>query len=180
MKHYWCQSCSLLLPHCEQTVWAKKNLEKGRRLTPTVYTVFYIPYMLAYTSPFFNFRWSKVWWGGLSNEHKTKTVFSESKFWHDFWISEEGTIHPYYDELDDVAVDFLFEEISEPEEMTDDDFDFSPWELKIEFIPRKFIQFTLIKFYPWFRGGGHTVNQQFPFQNWGGAYTPEYTVRTLL
>ena len=29
------------------------------------------------------------------------------------------TIHPF-DELDEVAVDFLFEEVSEPEEMTDD------------------------------------------------------------
>ena len=28
--------------------------------------------------------------------------------------------------MDDVAVDFLFEEVSEPEEMTDDDSDFSP------------------------------------------------------
>ena len=31
------------------------------------------------------------------------------------------TIHPFDDELDDAAVDFLFEEVSEPEEMTDDD-----------------------------------------------------------
>ena len=45
--------------------------------------------------------------------------------------------------LDDVAFDFLFEEGSELEEMTDDDSNFSPWELKIEFIPRKFIHFTL-------------------------------------
>ena len=36
------------------------------------------------------------------------------------------TIHPYDDELNDVAVDFLFEEVSAPEEMTDDDSDFSP------------------------------------------------------
>ena len=41
-------------------------------------------------------------------------------------ISEKATVHPYDDELDDVAVDFLFEEVSEPEEMTDDDSDFSP------------------------------------------------------
>ena len=34
------------------------------------------------------------------------------------------TIHSFDDELDDVAVDFLFEEISEPEEI--DDSDFSP------------------------------------------------------
>ena len=50
----------------------------------------------------------------------------------------EVTIHPYDDELDDVAV-------SKPEEMTDDDSDFSPCELKIEFVPRKFLEFTLIK-----------------------------------
>ena len=36
------------------------------------------------------------------------------------------TIHPFDDELDDVAVDFLVEEVSEPKEMTDDDSDFSP------------------------------------------------------
>ena len=36
------------------------------------------------------------------------------------------TIHPFDDELDDVAADFLFEGVSEPEEMTDDDSDFSP------------------------------------------------------
>ena len=37
------------------------------------------------------------------------------------------TIPPFDDELDDAAVDFfLFEEVSEPEEMTDDDSDFSP------------------------------------------------------
>ena len=48
--------------------------------------------------------------------------------------------------LDDVAFDFLFEEVSEPEEMTDDDSNFSPsWELKIEFKPRKFIHFTLFE-----------------------------------
>ena len=29
--------------------------------------------------------------------------------------------------------------------MTDDDSTFSPWELKIEFIPRKFIQLTPIE-----------------------------------
>ena len=57
----------------------------------------------------------------------------------------EVTFHPYDDELDDVAVDFHFGEVSEPEEMTDDDSDFSRSELKIEFTPRKFIQFTLIK-----------------------------------
>ena len=86
------------------------------------------------------------------------------------------TIHPFDDELDDVAVDFHFEEVSEPEEMTDDDSDFSPWELKIEFIPRKFIQFTLIEllFFIFLDLWGglydeHTVNQQFPFQNWGGG-----------
>ena len=45
--------------------------------------------------------------------------------------------------LDDVAFDFLFEEDSELKEMTDDDSNSSPWELKIEFIPRKFIHFTL-------------------------------------
>ena len=63
------------------------------------------------------------------------------------------TIHPFDDELDDVAVDFLFKEVPEPEEMTHDDSDFMeffirfyfPQELKIEFTPRKFIQFTLIK-----------------------------------
>ena len=68
--------------------------------------------------------------------------------------------------------------VSEPEEMTDDDSDFSPLELKIEFIPRKFIQFTLFELLFSFifldlGGGGlydeHTVNQQFPFQNWGGG-----------
>ena len=36
------------------------------------------------------------------------------------------TIHPYDDKLDDVAVDFIFEEVSESEEMTDDDSDFRP------------------------------------------------------
>ena len=41
-------------------------------------------------------------------------------------ISEEATVYPYDDELDNVAVDFLFEQVSEPEEMTDDDSDFSP------------------------------------------------------
>ena len=35
-------------------------------------------------SPFFEFLCSKVWGGGLYNEHKTKTVFSELKIWHDF------------------------------------------------------------------------------------------------
>ena len=30
---------------------------------------------------FLKFWWSKVWGGGLYDEHKTKTVFSESKFW---------------------------------------------------------------------------------------------------
>ena len=39
-----------------------------------------------------------------------------------FAVSEEVTIHPY----DDVAVDFLFEEDSEPEERADDDSSFSP------------------------------------------------------
>ena len=77
------------------------------------------------------------------------------------------TIHPFDDELHTVAVDFLFEEVSEPEEMTDDDSDFSPWELKLEFTPRKFIEFTLIKLLFSFifldLGGGslydeHTVN----------------------
>ena len=76
----------------------------------------------------------------------------------------EVTIHPYDDELHDVAVDFHFEEVSEPEEMTDDDSDFSPGELK--FTPRKFIQFTLIKILNFY--DEHTVNQQFPFHNWGG------------
>ena len=61
--------------------------------------------------------------------------------------------------------------------MTDDDSDFSPLELKIEFILRKFIQFTLIELLFSFifldLWGGlydeHTVNQQIPFQNWGGG-----------
>ena len=39
----------------------------------------------------------------------------------------------------------FFEEVSEPEEMTDDDSNFSPSDLKIEFVPRKLIPFTLIK-----------------------------------
>ena len=42
------------------------------------------------------------------------------------------TIHPFDDELDGVAVDFLFEEVPEPEEMTDDDSDFSPWEIFLD------------------------------------------------
>ena len=76
--------------------------------------------------------------------------------------------------MDDVAVDFIFEEVSEPEGMTDDDSDFSPLELKIEFIPRKFIQFTLMKLLLSFifldlGGGGLYVNQQFQFQNLGGG-----------
>ena len=61
---------------------------------------------------FLTFWWSKVWGGGLYDEHKTKTVF--------FRIQNFGMT------LDDVAVDFLFEEVSEPEEMTDVDSDFSP------------------------------------------------------
>ena len=59
-------------------------------------------------SPFLNFWWSKVWGGGLYDEHKTKTVFQNQNF----------GIHPY-DQLDDVAVDFLFDEVSEPEDITD-------------------------------------------------------------
>ena len=41
-----------------------------------------VPYIPAYKPPFLNFWWSKVWVGGLYDEHKTKTVFSEPKFWH--------------------------------------------------------------------------------------------------
>ena len=66
-----------------------------------------------------NFWWSKDWGGGLYDEHKTKTFFQNKNF-------GMITIHPFDDELDDVAVDFHFEEVSEPEEMTDDDSDFSP------------------------------------------------------
>ena len=58
----------------------------------------------------------KSWGGGLYDEHKTKTVFSD----------QNCGLHPYDDDMDDVAVDFLYEEVSEPEEMTDDDSDFSP------------------------------------------------------
>ena len=36
--------------------------------------------------------------------------------------------------------------VSEPEEITDDDSDFSPWELKIEFIPSSF-NLHLLNFY---------------------------------
>ena len=41
-------------------------------------------------------------------------------------MTEEVTIHPFDDDFDDVAVDFLFEEVSGSEEMTDDDSNFSP------------------------------------------------------
>ena len=47
--------------------------------------------------------------------------------------------------------------------------------IEFKFTPRKFIQFTLIKLFFIFldlEGGlydEHTVNQQFPFQNWGGG-----------
>ena len=91
-----------------------------------------IPYIPAKKPPppFLSFWWSKVWGGAYTMNIKRRQFFSESKFWHDFrgccsW--------------------FLFEEVSEPEEMTDDDSTFSPWELKIEFISRKFIQLTLIE-----------------------------------
>ena len=43
-----------------------------------------------------------------------------------FYRLQEVTIRPYDDEFDDVAADFLFEEVSEPEEMTDDNSHFSP------------------------------------------------------
>ena len=57
--------------------------------------------------------------GGIDDEiHIVETVENA--------ISEEATVHPYDDELDNVAVDFLFEKVSEPEEMTDDDSYFSP------------------------------------------------------
>ena len=72
-----------------------------------------IPYFPAKKPPplFLNFWWSKVWGGGLYDEHKTKTVF--------FRNQKFGMI------LEDSAVDF-FEEVSEPKEMTDDDSTFSP------------------------------------------------------
>ena len=91
--------------------------------------------------------------GGLYGEHKTKTVFSESKFWHDLIENIKSPL------------DFLSEEVSEPEEMTDDDSDFSPLELKIKFTRWNFIQFTLIKLL------------FFLIQARGrrGAHTPEYT-----
>ena len=60
--------------------------------------------------------WSKIWGRGLYDEHKTKTVFFQN---------QNFGIHPN-DELDDVAVDFIFEEFLEPEEMTDDDSGFRP------------------------------------------------------
>ena len=60
--------------------------------------------------------------------------------------------------LGDVAIHFIFEEVSEPEEITDEDTEFSPWDLKIEFIPRNLIQFTLtdlfLFYFSWFMGGG--------------------------
>ena len=79
--------------------------------------------------PFFEFLVVKSLERGLYDEYKTKTVFFRNQ---NFCMT-----------LDDVAFDFLFEEDSELDEMTDDDSNFSPWELKVEFIPRKFIHFTL-------------------------------------
>ena len=58
--------------------------------------------------------------GGIDDEIQVVENVEENA------ISEEATVHPYDDELDDVVVDFLFEEVSEPEEMTDDDSDFNP------------------------------------------------------
>ena len=71
--------------------------------------------------------------------------------------------------------------------MTDDDSDFSPWELKIEFIPRKFIQFTLIikllfSFIFIDLGGGVVKWRTYRESTTSfsklrrRAYTPEYTV----
>ena len=58
-----------------------------------------LPYIPAYNPPLFlNFWWSKVCGRGLKDEHKTKTFFQNQNF-------GMSTIHPFDDELDDVAVD---------------------------------------------------------------------------
>ena len=57
--------------------------------------------------------------GGIDETQVVETVEENA-------IPEEATAHPYDDKLNDVAVDFLFEEVPEPEKMTDDDSEFSP------------------------------------------------------
>ena len=107
-------------------------------------------------------------------------------------MTEEVTIHPNAGDLDDVAVGFLFEQVSEPEEMTDDDSNLSLWELKIKVIPRKFIQFTFIKLLFSFTfldlgGGAYMTSRKstISLSKLGrgayteGAYTWEYTVEII-
>ena len=60
---------------------------------------FKLPYIPAYKPPFFEFLVVKVWGeGAYTTNIKRRPFFQNQSF----------GIHPYDDELDDVAVDFLF------------------------------------------------------------------------